>query len=192
MLKILLLEAKLEKDMTIPTIDALVVLLTQVVEFYSSREDPIHIYFLEKIRNTLSKSKAIKMYFREDIGGEGGESEDEAATYSNISADENNHRLELTSSISTSFDAEKLKRKVAKAKKKKGKGKKEAHRDKREANDLDENDSLDDIADTKYTRRNSKCLDLYQSLRNSIDQVNNMIQAHSLILYVYLPDPPSL
>lgn len=44
----------------------LVVLLSQLVEHYNMKSDPIHIYFLERIKNYLSKTHSLKLYFKPD------------------------------------------------------------------------------------------------------------------------------
>ncbi|EDK31722.2 hypothetical protein TTHERM_00266629 (macronuclear) [Tetrahymena thermophila SB210] len=63
-LRILCLENKLEKRYTIQHIDNLIVLYSQLVEHYNMKQDPIYIYFLEKIKNYLSKTNSLKLYFK--------------------------------------------------------------------------------------------------------------------------------
>lgn len=69
-LRLLSLEMKVEKQITATSMNSLITLLSQLVEHYNFKGDPIHLYFLERIKNYLAKTQCFKLYFTDKHQGD--------------------------------------------------------------------------------------------------------------------------
>lgn len=61
------LESKLERKITIVQMNRLVILYSELIEHYNMKHDPIQIYFVEKMKNSLAKTKAFQLYYAQNV-----------------------------------------------------------------------------------------------------------------------------